>query len=651
MGYRLSVDLGTTNTAAVVHRPGTGSAPTVVRLGDRSATVPSVLFLGADGTVLMGEAAERRALTDPDRVVRRFKRRIGDETPLLVGTSGDGLTAHALAAKMIGLVADRVAEQEGGAPDAVAVTVPAAWGSHKKDLLAGALAGEGLLDVTMISEPAAAALAYAQAGKLVAGATVAVYDLGGGTFDAAVLRAESGNRFTALGTPTGIPNLGGVDFDDAVLAYVLGVAGPQTPGVEADDPMHLTAMGRLRRECVEAKEALSADTAATVPVLLGGAQTSVRVTRADFEAMIAGALEETCTFVEAALVSANLTRKNLDRILLTGGSSRIPLVTQLLSARYPGVPLERDIDPKLAVAIGGVLALEKSGRHARPALALIAGLTAAAAVAPSAAAVAASPAPAAGAPAAAVVDRPARPALTTEKFDGREAEVREGRRLKDEPKPQRKAHKVVTAAAGVILLGGFGLASLGVLDLGDAVPAGSVQEARAGVGDDGAQLQVEETGKAKDKARGERAKEKAAEEETSTSSSDATTGSAGGSASGHVEGSADSRSASAGSSSSESSDGVADSAREAEDDDVVVERPAKTERKATARRSTEAVTPTKATTPEAAPVDAVAAPSAVEAAPAEEAAPAPAAEVEEDTSTESGSVEFGDAGEESPPAP
>ncbi|GAA0621948.1 hypothetical protein GCM10009547_25920 [Sporichthya brevicatena] len=648
MGYRLSVDLGTTNTAAVVHRPGTGSAPTVVRLGDRSATVPSVLFLGADGTVLMGEAAERRALTDPDRVVRRFKRRIGDETPLLVGTSGDGLTAHALAAKMIGLVADRVAEQEGGAPDAVAVTVPAAWGSHKKDLLAGALAREGLLDVTMISEPAAAALAYAQAGKLEAGAAVAVYDLGGGTFDAAVLRAESGNRFTALGTPTGIPNLGGVDFDDAVLAYVLGVAGPQTPGVEPDDPLHLTAMARLRRECVEAKEALSADTAATVPVLLGGAQTSVRVTRADFEAMIAGALEETCTFVEAALVSAGLTSKNLDRILLTGGSSRIPLVTQLLSARYPGVPLERDIDPKLAVAIGGVLALEKSGRHARPALALTAGLAAAAAVAPAAAA-ANSPAPASVAPLAPVAagttaDRPVRPALTTEKFDGREAEIVEGRRMKSEPKPQRKAHKVVTVAAGVILLGGFGLASLGVLDLGDAVPAGSVQEARAGVGDD-AELQVEETGKSKnkDKARGERAEETAAEE---SSSSDAATGSAGGSASGRTEGSADSRAASAG-----SSDATTDSARADEEDDVVVERPAKTDRKATARRSDGAVTPTKATTPEAAPVDAVAAPSAVEAAPAEQAAPAPAAEVEEDTSTESGSVEFGDAGEESPPAP
>src|ERR1700710_891371 len=114
MGYRLGVDLGTTFTAAVVHRPG--SAPTVVPLGDRSAMMPSVLFLGEDGTVLVGEAAERRGLLEPDRVVRGFKRRIGDETPLLAGAGRDGLTAHAIAARLIALVADRAAEQEGGAP-------------------------------------------------------------------------------------------------------------------------------------------------------------------------------------------------------------------------------------------------------------------------------------------------------------------------------------------------------------------------------------------------------------------------------------------------------------------------------------------------------------------------------------------------------
>ncbi len=490
MGYRLSVDLGTTNTAAAISRPGT--APTVVSLGDRSATMPSVLFLGPDGTVLMGEAAERRALTDPDRVVRRFKRRIGDEMPLLVGAEGEALPAHAIAARMIALVADRVAQQEGGAPDAIAVTVPAAWGAHKKDLLADALTREGLLGVTMVPEPTAVALAYAQTGRLGAGTTVAIYDLGGGTFDAALLRAETDGGFTVRGTPAGLPNLGGIDFDDAVLAYALGMAGPQTPGIDHDDPVHLTALSRLRRECVEAKEALSADTAATVPVMLGGAQTSVRLTRGEFEAMIAGAIEETCTAVEAALVSAGLTRKNLDRILLAGGSSRIPLVTQLLSARYPGVALERDIDPKLAVALGGVLALEQAaaGRLAVPVP-----MTAAALMAEAVDVDPFADAAVAGAAVTAGAAKPARPVMTLETFDGLgDVEQRVRGRGRTVVRPRRKKSRFVTAAAGVVIAGGIGFAQLGLLDLSGAFPTGAfptgaLQEARAGVPDDGTTLE------------------------------------------------------------------------------------------------------------------------------------------------------------------
>jgi hypothetical protein len=479
MGYRLGVDLGTTFTAAVIHRPG--SAPTVVPLGDRAATIPSVVFLGEDGTTLVGEAAERRALTDPSRVVRRFKRRIGDETPLLVGAGGDGLPAHAIAARMIALVADRVAEQEGSAPDAIAVTVPAAWGAHKKELLAGALVREGLLGVGLISEPTAAALAYADTGRLGAGTTVAVYDFGGGTFDAALLRSESGGRFTPLGTPSGLPDLGGIDFDDAVLAYVLGTVGPQTPGVDLDDPVHVTAMARLRRECVDAKEALSADTAATVPVMLGGIQTSVRLTRGEFEAMIAAAVEETCVAVEAALVSAGLTRNGLDRILLVGGSSRIPLVTQLLSARYPGVVLDRDIDPKFAVAIGGVLALDASGS---------------------------------GLPAGPAM--PERPSRELEAFD-RAPGVPLVRQRK-----KRKTPIVLAVVAGLIMTSSVSLSALGHLKFDGGLPSAQLQEAKAGAADENrVQLQEEalHEGKTQQGDEGSAAADESGSESASSSSS------------------------------------------------------------------------------------------------------------------------------------
>lgn len=476
MGYRLGVDLGTTFTAAVVHRPG--SAPTVVPLGDRSAAMPSVLYLGADGTVLIGEAAERRALTDPDRVVRRFKRRIGDETPLLFGAhQGEAFTAHAVAARIIALVADRVVEREGCAPDEIAITVPATWGPHKKDLLSAALTREGLLDAMLVSEPAAAAVAYAHAGRLTAGTTLAVYDFGGGTFDAALLHTEPDGRSTLLGSPAGLPDLGGIDFDDAVLAHVLASAGPQVPAFDGDDPDAVTTMARLRRECVDAKEGLSVDTAVTVPVLLGGLSTSVRLTRREFEAMIVAGVEETFASLDLALESAGLAPHELRRVLLTGGSSRIPLVTQLLSARYPGARIERDIDPKLAVATGAVLALELApqGRHAAPATP---------AIVPPAEDLAPVPLPPTAGVSASMVlagsaERPQRPPLEHEEFEGESAHfdaaaplVRQRARL--------SSPVVLSLAAGALLLGGIAVTTLLPNAAGDALPAATLQEKEVG---------------------------------------------------------------------------------------------------------------------------------------------------------------------------
>jgi hypothetical protein len=605
MGYRLGVDLGTTYTAAVIHRPG--SAPTVVPLGDRAAMMPSVLFLGADGSELIGEAAERRAVTEPDRVVRRFKRRIGDETPLLVGAKGNGLTAHAIAARMIALVADRVAEQEGGAPEAVAVTVPASWAAHKKELLSGALVREGLLGVDLISEPTAAALAYAHTGRLGPGTTVAVYDFGGGTFDAALLRAEEGQRFRPLGSPSGLPNLGGIDFDDAVLAYVLGTVGPQTPGLDLEDPAHVAAMSRLRRECVDAKEALSADSAVTVPVLIGGVATTVRLTRGEFEAMIAGAVEETCTAVEAALVSAGLTRKNLDRILLVGGSSRIPLVTQLLSARYPGVALDRDIDPKLAVATGAVLALElpgaagARGRHAAPSAGADPEL--ATALTPVAAAV---PAP---------VGRPERPAIEREAFD------REPGTVVVQQK-KRRTPLVLGVAAGMIMTSGFALSLFGHLEFHGTLPSATLQEAHADAKPDkSAQLQTEAVGDSNAKTGGSDSTDKSASTGTSGSSGSA------GTASGRTEGSAHKRATDTGKSDVSSAGATSDKsgATPATKDQASADRKA--------ARGDGAAKPGTGST-----ASARVTPATGEVAPA--AAPAqPAASPAEDTSTDSGSIE------------
>ncbi|HKE73439.1 MAG TPA: Hsp70 family protein, partial [Acidimicrobiales bacterium] len=134
MAYYLGIDLGTTYTAAAAERSGVVEAQT---LGNRSASVPSVVFLRDDGEILVGEAATRRATTDPGRVAREFKRRLGDPTPIILG--GTPYAAEMLMARLLRWSVDRVQEQQGEPPRAIALTHPANWGPYKLDLLTQAV--------------------------------------------------------------------------------------------------------------------------------------------------------------------------------------------------------------------------------------------------------------------------------------------------------------------------------------------------------------------------------------------------------------------------------------------------------------------------------------------------------------------------------
>src|SRR3954451_23935973 len=129
MGYRLGVDLGTTFTAAALDA---GSGPEMVGLGTRALQVPSVVFVAADGSFVCGEAAERRGVTQPERLVREVKRRIGDTVPMLV--AGAPFSPQALTAKLLSWVVEVVGERRGGGPELVVLTHPANWGGYKREL-------------------------------------------------------------------------------------------------------------------------------------------------------------------------------------------------------------------------------------------------------------------------------------------------------------------------------------------------------------------------------------------------------------------------------------------------------------------------------------------------------------------------------------
>ena len=353
MSYRVGIDFGTTFTAAAVHRDGEQTAE-LVTLGENGVAAASVVFVAPDGSYVMGDAAVRRAVTDPDRVVREVKRRIGDQTPLLV--HGEPIGAHTLAARYIGWVADRVAEREGEPPEGIAVTCPATWGPHKRLLLTDALGFHGLSDVTLVTEPEAAAVAYAASQHVDPGSAIGVYDLGGGTFDAAIVRQLDDGGFALTGRPDGVDPLGGIDFDDAVFEHVRERLGPLWTELDFTDPQVRSAAATLRRECTEAKKALSSDTEVTIPVLLPGVSTQVRMVRAEFEALIAPAVDQTVEAMRRSIDSADLGADELSAVLLVGGSSRIPLVAQRVSAELD-LPVTVDSDPKAVVALGAALSI------------------------------------------------------------------------------------------------------------------------------------------------------------------------------------------------------------------------------------------------------------------------------------------------------
>jgi len=366
VGYQLGVDLGTTYTAAAIIRTGTAEVAT---LGTRSLEIPSVVFLRDDGELLIGEAAERRSLTEPDRFAREFKRRIGDPTPVLLG--GSPFSAHTLMAKLLRAVVKVVSDREGGLPDHTVVTCPANWGDYKRELFDQALRQADVEPVTVVSEPEAAAVHYAATTRVGPGETVAVYDLGGGTFDAAILRAlplgagapqaGDGTTFHLVGDPQGIEQLGGVYFDDAVFSYVAGYVADALGALDHDDPGSIAAVSRLRRDCVEAKEALSWDTDTTIPVALPNQRTEIRLTRSEFEDMIRPALAESVEAMRRALRLAAVEPDGLKAVLLVGGSSRIPLVGQMLVNDIRR-PIAIDVHPKHAVALGAAHIAEAEAR-------------------------------------------------------------------------------------------------------------------------------------------------------------------------------------------------------------------------------------------------------------------------------------------------
>jgi len=346
----LSVDLGTSNTVAVLSAHG--RPPRVVDV-DGSSMMPSAVFAAEDGNLVVGRDAERRARLDPARFEPNPKRRV-DEGTLLLGDQVVPVT-DALAG-VLRRVAEETSRQLGGKkPDEVRLTHPAQWGPVRRNVLLSAARQAGMgSNLVLVPEPVAAAAHFASfpGQTLVPGQALAVYDLGAGTFDVAIVGATQ-NGFVVL-AEAGLPDLGGLDVDQALLEHVGRQVSIRDPGrwqsllrpVSTGDRR---AQRALREDVKAAKESLSRHPQTEVP--LPEPFDDVLVTRVELEALIRPGLLRSVELLAGTIRSTGMTPNRLVGIYLVGGSSRIPLIATLIAEQMRVVPTSLD-QPETAVALG-----------------------------------------------------------------------------------------------------------------------------------------------------------------------------------------------------------------------------------------------------------------------------------------------------------
>src|SRR2546423_8932063 len=347
-GARLGIDFGTTHTVAVLE---TADGRVEPLLFDSSPLLSSAVYASPEGRLLTGRDGERYARLDPTRYEHNPKRRV-DEATVLVGRESP---VPQVIAAVLGRVVGEAIRVGGGIPTQTVLTYPATWGRARKDVLARAAALAGLDPVVLVPEPIAAAAHFADVLRHTVrpGETVAVYDLGAGTFDASVVRRRPGGSWEVAACE-GLPDIGGLDLDAALvgrLGATLAARDPQlwsrlaNPDSTADRRAHRALWDEVRG----AKQELSRTSSATVHVPLF--ETDTHVTREEFEAAAYPLLART---VE---VTAGLPQRGgRAGVYLVGGSSRIPLVATLLHQRLGVAPTLID-QPELVVALGSLRAV------------------------------------------------------------------------------------------------------------------------------------------------------------------------------------------------------------------------------------------------------------------------------------------------------
>ena len=377
MGKIIGIDLGTTNSCVAVLE---GDAPKVIENAEGARTTPSIVAYSEDGEILAGQSAKRQAVTNPENTVYAVKRLIGrrfeddvvkkdmdmvpykivkaDNGDAWVEIKGESKAAPQISAEILKKMKKTAEDYIGEAINEAVITVPAYFNDSQRQATkdAGKIAG---LDVKrIINEPTAAALAYGM-DKSSGDKVVAVYDLGGGTFDISVIEiadVDGEKQFEVLAT-NGDTFLGGEDFDMRLIEY-LSSEFKKDSGIDlSNDPL---AMQRLKEAAEKSKIELSSSqqTEVNLPYITADASGPkhlvVKLTRAKLESLVEDLIDRSLEPLKVALDDAGKSTGEIDEIILVGGQTRMPMVQDKVTGFFGKEP-RKDVNPDEAVAVGAAL--------------------------------------------------------------------------------------------------------------------------------------------------------------------------------------------------------------------------------------------------------------------------------------------------------
>ena len=351
MSKIIGIDLGTTNSCVAVME---GGKPTVIANAEGDRTTPSVVAYTKDGERLVGKVAKRQAIVNHENTVISIKREMG--TNYKAKLNGKEYSPQEISAMILSKLKQDAESYLGEKVTQAVITVPAYFNDSQRQATkdAGRIAGLDVLRI--INEPTAAALAYGLDKGENKNQKILVYDLGGGTFDVSILEIGD-NVFEVLST-NGNTRLGGDDFDNRIIDFLVEEFKKDNAGMDLSKDK--LAMQRLKEAAEKAKIDLSATPKTTISLPFitadanGPKHLEVELTRAKFDALTEDLVKETIECCEKALKDAKLTKSQIDKVILVGGSTRIPAVFEAVK-EYTGKEPYKGINPDECVAIGAAI--------------------------------------------------------------------------------------------------------------------------------------------------------------------------------------------------------------------------------------------------------------------------------------------------------